>query len=133
MRYERRQRNAVYRPPGGPLALLGCGALLVALLAAADARAQEPDGAALFASAGCATCHGEAGVGRGSRAPRLAGSGFATSARNVAGRVLDGSGAMPSFARLANEEIAAIANYVATVINGGTALVAAADVEAMRP
>ncbi|MGD9740664.1 MAG: cytochrome c [Bauldia sp.] len=81
----------------------------------------------------CATCHGEAGVGRGSRAPRLAGSGFATSARNVAGRVLDGSGAMPSFARLANEEIAAIANYVATVINGGTALVAAANVEAMRP
>lgn len=126
---ERRQREAVHRPPGGFVAFLVLGALAGPLLTAFDARS-EPDGAALFATVGCTGCHGMAGEGRRT-APVLAG--IPRAPRTVAVQMIDGGGMMPSFARLTDADIAAVANYVANILGGRAGSIDAATVATLRP
>jgi mono/diheme cytochrome c family protein len=103
------------------------------VLAVVSAAAQpEPDGAALFVSAGCAGCHGERGEG-GPRTPRIAGNGFTFAPGNVVYQILDGGGPMPPFAaRLTDAEVAAIVNFVRAELNPYADLVTAAFVRGLR-
>jgi mono/diheme cytochrome c family protein len=78
----------------------------------------EPDtaaGKAVFASAGCGSCHALADAGAtGAIGPNLDDSKPDTAL--VSARVTEGMGAMPAFAgQLSDEEIAAVAAYVSTV------------------
>lgn len=112
------------------------GAAIAAAFVALSARAQSvpappPDGAALFRAAGCASCHGERGEG-GARTPRIAGNGFTFAPGNVVYQILEGGGPMPPFARLSDNEIAAIANFVRTVLNPYTDRVTADFVRGLR-
>jgi mono/diheme cytochrome c family protein len=78
----------------------------------------EPDGAAVFADAGCGSCHAlEAAGATGSVGPDLDAS---KPPRDlVVDRVTNGQGAMPSFGdSLSEEEIAAVADYVASSTGG---------------
>ena len=84
----------------------------------------------LYASVGCSSCHGV--EGEGVVAPRLIGSRTVNNVNTLVQRILYGGGDMPPFDYLADEEIAAISNYVRTVINKQTKLVTAEDVAASR-
>lgn len=108
-------------------------AIGVPLATAATAQpVPEPDGAALFVSVGCASCHGERGEG-GARTPRIAGNGFTFAPGNVVYQILEGGGPMPPFAaRLTDAEIAAIANFVRTELNPYADLVTAEFVRGLR-
>jgi mono/diheme cytochrome c family protein len=78
----------------------------------------EPDGAAIFADAGCGGCHAlEAAGASGAVGPNLDES---KPARDlVVDRVTNGQGAMPSFAdSLSDEQIAAVADYVVKSTGG---------------
>jgi uncharacterized membrane protein len=81
----------------------------------APSQAQVERGRAVFASAGCGSCHTLAGAGAsGTVGPSL--DGLQPSAERVESTVRSGRGAMPSFATtLDDEEIAAVAAYVSSV------------------
>ncbi len=115
---------------------LSVGVVMAAAFVAPSANAQTipappPDGAALFVSVGCASCHGDRGQG-GARTPRIAGNGFTFAPGNVVYQILEGGGPMPPFARLSDEEIAAIANFVRTELNPYTDLITADFVRRLR-
>ncbi|MDQ3162155.1 MAG: c-type cytochrome [Actinomycetota bacterium] len=79
---------------------------------------EQPDGAAVFADAGCGSCHTfEAAGSTGSIGPNLDAS---KPPRDlVVERVTEGLGAMPSFAdSLSEQEIGAVADYVAKSTGG---------------
>jgi sulfite dehydrogenase len=72
------------------------------------------DGAAVFASAGCGSCHTFTPAGSsGSVGPNLDDTSFSVDA--IEERVRNGSGPMPAFeGDLSDAEIAAVAEYVAS-------------------
>lgn len=76
------------------------------------------DGKAVFASAGCGSCHTLAAAGAsGTVGPNL--DEARPSAATVEQRVREGKGVMPSFAgRLSDAEIAAVAEYVSKSARG---------------
>jgi mono/diheme cytochrome c family protein len=80
-----------------------------------SAGGSASSGAAVFASAGCGSCHTLKAAGAtGSVGPNL--DQVRPSASTVSAIVQSGSGAMPSFAgRLSSAQIAAVAQYVASV------------------
>jgi mono/diheme cytochrome c family protein len=80
-----------------------------------SAGGSAPAGAAVFATAGCGSCHTLRAAGAtGSTGPNL--DQLRPAAATVSAIVQSGSGAMPSFAgRLSATEIAAVAQYVASV------------------
>ncbi|KQQ32960.1 cytochrome C [Duganella sp. Leaf126] len=84
-----------------------------ALLAAAPALAQGPDGKALFMK-NCAACHQASGKGIPGAFPALAGSKFVTGDHAaVAGVLLKGRGGMPDFSETIDDrDLAAILTYV---------------------
>jgi len=96
----------------------------------ADAATSAEAGKELYGSVGCSSCHGV--DGEGVVAPRLIGSRTVSNVNTLIQRILYGGGDMPPFDSLADEEIAAIANYVRTVINKQTKLVTAEEVAASR-
>ena len=106
--------------PGGPPRLL---LLAAALLAAAPALAQEAGGGAglgrqvflELAEPACGICHTLAAAGAaGTIAPSL--DELKPSKEAVRAAVVEGAGVMPSYAdKLTEEEIAAVAEYVARV------------------
>ncbi|HEY7706210.1 MAG TPA: cytochrome c [Gaiellaceae bacterium] len=71
------------------------------------------DGAAVFASAGCGSCHTLAAAGSsGSTGPNL--DDVQPDAATVEAQVRSGGGGMPAFeGRLSDDEIAAVSSYVA--------------------
>ncbi len=72
---------------------------------------QRSEGQLVFVDAGCAVCHGL--MGEGGVGPKLRENTFLARAPQVAGLILIGSGAMPSFAgRLSDAQIAAVASYI---------------------
>jgi mono/diheme cytochrome c family protein len=79
------------------------------------AAGSAPAGAAVFATAGCGSCHTlRAASATGSIGPNL--DQVRPAAATVSAIVQSGSGAMPSFAtRLSAAQIAAVAQYVASV------------------
>lgn len=79
--------------------------------------ASAADGAALFATR-CAACHGGQGEGRGSF-PALAGNPFLDDEAAVAALVRAGSGVMPAFTQLTDEEVAALTAYLRTTWGTG--------------
>ncbi len=86
----------------------GIGVLATAISAA---RAQEPTGEQIFATAGCAGCHGMAG--EGGIGPALAGNADLADAEATIRRILTGAPPMPSFAAtLADTEIALVTTYI---------------------
>jgi mono/diheme cytochrome c family protein len=87
-------------------------------------------GKVLYEDVGCASCHGY--EGEGPLAPRLKGSNAIKDIPTFASRILYGGGDMAPFDYLADAEIAAIANYVRTVINKQTVLMTEEDVAARR-
>ncbi len=93
------------------------------------------DGAAIYAGV-CAACHmPDARGARGAAAyPPLAGNGKLAAADYPVSMVLNGRGAMPSFANwLDDDHIAAIVNYVRTHFGNSYAdAVSASDVHAAR-
>jgi mono/diheme cytochrome c family protein len=112
---------------------LVASALAAVALTAAAAGSQPvgPDGAAVFAT-NCAPCHGPAGEGQ-QRNPRLVGSGVAAAPGNLAYQILEGSGAMPRFAALLDDDaIAAVVNFVRGTLNGATDLIDAPFVARLR-
>lgn len=81
---------------------------------AGPTQATTGDGRQLFL-ANCASCHGAGG--RGGSGPALAGSGRAANAANVRDAIRYGRGMMPGFqARLSGQQIAALVDYVTTVL-----------------
>lgn len=118
--------------------LTALAATLAATLAAsgaARAQAATPDGAALFLQ-NCAICHQKGATGLAGQFPRLAGRVGPLSSHpeglaylvdvltyGMAGTVtVDGApilGAMPSFAALPDEQVAAILRYLAGLGGGG--------------
>ena len=95
-------------------ALMSAAALAAtALLAAAPARAQSPDGKALFLK-NCAACHQATGKGIPGAFPALAGSKFVTGDHaEVATVLLKGRGGMPDFSEnISDADMAAILTYV---------------------
>ncbi len=79
---------------------------------------EQPDGAAVFADAGCGSCHTfEAAGSSGTIGPNLDES--KPPRELVLERVTKGMGAMPSFAdSLSEQEIGAVADYVAKSTGG---------------
>lgn len=110
-----------------------------------EAHAEAEGGHALFL-ANCSTCHQPNGAGVRLAVPPLQGSEFAKAGPDVVAQILlrgiDGpirvagftyDGHMPSFATaLQDDEIAAIAGYVAQEFGGGEAAVAVPDVAKFR-
>ena len=95
-------------------ALMSAAALAAtALLAAAPARAQSPDGKALFLK-NCAACHQATGKGIPGAFPALAGSKFVTGDHaELATVLLKGRGGMPDFSEnISDADMAAILTYV---------------------
>lgn len=87
-----------------------------------------PEGAELFERR-CSSCHvGESRIG-----PLLAPNRYVNGPENIVRRILFGGGAMAGFAaRLSDEEIAAIANYVRITLNGYDGVVTPEFVSGMR-
>lgn len=81
------------------------------LLATAD-TARAADGAETYAGR-CASCHGDAGEGRGSF-PALAGNPIVDDESAVAAIVRSGSGVMPAFTQFSDDEVAALTGYMRT-------------------
>jgi mono/diheme cytochrome c family protein len=123
--------------------LVACAA---ACLAAAGAPAA--DGAALFALH-CAACHRADGTGTVGLAPTLKGEHWArlgadrgylptVLVHGISGAIKVGGttfvGAMPAFAQLADDELAALATHVRSALQGAVAeaAYAAADIQAAR-
>ena len=108
------------------------GALSLAF--AQDGAAEMPDGAEQY-QLWCAACHmsdGRGAEGAG-RYPNLAGNpAVEVSADLILLRILNGYGAMPSFASRSNEQIAAIVNFVRNELNDADADISPEDVEARR-
>jgi cytochrome c oxidase subunit 2 len=126
------------------LAIAIAAAVLAAVPASSTEDAGSPDpapvavatdvetGAALFASVGCAGCHGANGQGFGI-APALRGNSFVRSPGNIVAQILEGDGAMPPFgSALSDAEIAAIVNFVRTEMNGNVDLIDADFVAIIR-
>jgi cytochrome c6 len=86
--------------------------------AAAAEQGAPPDGAKVFASAGCDGCHTLKAAGAsGTTGPDL--DSLKPDAGTVSSVVKSGSGAMPSFgSRLSGVEIQAVADYVAAQAGG---------------
>jgi mono/diheme cytochrome c family protein len=110
-------------------------AAAVLVLASASPSFAEGDtsveaGQVLYNDVGCASCHGE--NGEGVVAPRLKGSRAINDVPTFVQRILFGGGDMAPFDYLEDAEIAAIANYVRTVINKQTIVVTEADVASAR-
>ena len=83
-----------------------------------DSGGDTPDGKAVFATAGCGTCHSlqDAG-GTGAVGPDL--DALKPNATKVEVFVTNGSGQMPSFkGQLSDDEIKAVAAYVSEVTGG---------------
>jgi mono/diheme cytochrome c family protein len=99
-------------------------------------RFLEKDGAAVFAHI-CAACHMPDGGGAtgAARYPALKSNSKLSVAAYPVFMVVNGRGAMPSFARtLTDEQIAGVVNYVRTHFgNAYKDAVAPADVRAVRP
>ena len=88
---------------------------LTAALAGTDARAQEPaaepDGAQVFATVGCAACHGP--NGEGGAGPALAGNANLADANAVINQILNGGAAMPPIGLgLTDAQVAAVINFI---------------------
>ena len=115
----------------------------LALLAAAAQASEVPaPGRAVF-DARCAACHNAGGQGTAGIAPALAGTlphlGSEDGRRylsqvlvhGLSGRIVSQgqvfTGAMPAQAAIPDEELAAVANYLAQELNGGTAPLFAAE------
>jgi sulfite dehydrogenase len=86
--------------------------------AAAQQNARPRSGSAVFASAGCGSCHTLKAAGTsGTTGPNL--DQLKPSASTVAAVVTSGAGIMPSFkGRLSPADIQAVARYVATSAGG---------------
>jgi mono/diheme cytochrome c family protein len=83
-----------------------------------ETRAEAPDGAAVFAEAGCNSCHTLSAAGAsGTIGPNL--DELRPTEEQVVAVVTNGSGAMPAFAgQLDTAEIEAVAAYVASSAGG---------------
>ncbi len=83
-----------------------------------ETEPEAPDGASVFADAGCGSCHTLSAAGAtGAVGPNL--DDLAPTKEQVVAIVTDGRGAMPSFAdQLDPEEIQAVATYVADSAGG---------------
>jgi mono/diheme cytochrome c family protein len=83
-----------------------------------ETQPQPPDGASVFASAGCAACHTLSAAGAsGTVGPNL--DELRPTQAQVVSIVTSGRGVMPSFAdQLSPEEIQAVASYVSGAAGG---------------
>ncbi|MCW5696454.1 MAG: c-type cytochrome [Bauldia sp.] len=71
----------------------------------------EQTGAAIYASIGCAGCHGDAGGG--GRGPALNGSLGIRDAGHLLNQIINGSGGMPAFGDvLTDEQIVLLASWI---------------------
>ncbi len=82
------------------LALFGCSMLLPA---AGAQTGKEAEGAQLFASSGCAHCHGATGEGTDS-GPTLRGVRKKLKAAEIQQQIANGGGAMPAFGDVLDAE-----------------------------
>jgi mono/diheme cytochrome c family protein len=84
----------------------------------AQTQPQAPDGASVFASAGCASCHTLSAAGAtGTVGPNL--DDLHPTQEQVVAIVTSGRGVMPSFAdQLSPEEIQAVATFVSSSAGG---------------
>ncbi len=102
------------------VALVGAlsGAALAAALASPVlAQSNTPDGSKIYSSAGCSGCHGHSG--NGGIGPRLSGNKELSDAHAVVEQILNGGKQMPPFkGQLSDAEIAAVATYIRTGLNG---------------
>jgi mono/diheme cytochrome c family protein len=107
------------------------GAAIAAVFAIAPAGAQAPDGAQIFATAGCSACHGangEGGVG-----PAFANNADLADAAAVLRQIIRGGGIMPPFGTLTDDQIAAVANHIRNSFgNTNATMITAADVVTAR-
>jgi mono/diheme cytochrome c family protein len=93
------------------LSLIGCGTMPMgraAQIAALTGVAVE--GGKLFASQGCAGCHGGMAQGAGSTGPALKSA--AAKPSQFIGTVLSGAGNMPPYASLKDQQIADLLAWV---------------------
>lgn len=97
----------------GPIRVLTVAAVAVsALVVLVDAAGATDAGEATY-QARCAACHGEKGEGRGSF-PALADNPIVDDEAAVAAVVRSGSGVMPAFSQLSEEEVAALTAFLRT-------------------
>jgi len=90
------------------------------LLIAAPALAQAADGGGVYADT-CAMCHQPDGAGIPGTFPALTESEIASGdASSMISFVLGGSGAMPAFSYLSDEDLAAVLSYVRSEFAGAT-------------
>jgi len=117
----RRRAPALALAVAACLAGAGCGDGGDGSVGATDARTRlsATDGAGLFAEADCGSCHRlEAAKAGGTFGPDL--DDVRPSAQDVARRVREGGDGMPSFAgRMSEEQISAVARYVAELAGRG--------------
>lgn len=104
------------------------GATAVAAFVISPAGAQAPDGAQVFATAGCSGCHGA--NGEGGIGPALAGNADLANAAAVLAQIIHGGGGMPPFGQLPDDQIAAVANYIRTAWGNTTDITVEAVVAA---
>ncbi len=110
---------------GMPLILLAATSFTVP---ATGQEAAPVDGTAYVDT--CAGCH--AAGGEGGYGPPLTANAFVADAAAFVLRILNGGELMPQFSHLADDQIAAIVNFVRTVFNDNTDLIDAAFVAAER-
>jgi mono/diheme cytochrome c family protein len=82
----------------------------------------------------CEVCHRADGRGEPNLYPALAGDDFvmAEDPTPVIQLVLQGRGAMPSFARLSNRDLASVISYIRNTWGNSAPMVMPAEVEAVR-
>jgi len=110
------------------------GATLSLAIAQDDSEAAAPNGAEQY-QLFCAACHMSDGSGAegAGRYPNLTGNpAVEASPEFVIMRILNGYGAMPSFASLSDENIAAIVNHVRNEFNNADEEIGPEMVEAQR-
>lgn len=100
--------------------------------APADEDVASADGQVIYASAGCAGCHGS--EGGGASGPALADNANLEDATFVVTQILEGGDVMPPFAdRLSDEDVAAVANYIRNAWDNSAAeAIEPDDVAALR-
>lgn len=121
------------RLPSPAIKLVAAGAffaLAAGVPAFAEGDTSAEAGKVLYEDVGCASCHGF--QGEGPAAPRLKGSNAIKDIGTFASRILYGGGDMAPFDYLEDAEIAAIGNYVRTVLNKQTVLMTEEDVAGRR-
>lgn len=106
-------------------------ALLFPCVPASSALAQDsraaPPGQEVFEGR-CAVCHGEAGEGRGSTFPALAGNEGLEDLGIVVKTIRGGRGAMPPFPDLTADELVSVVTYLRTAWGNSLGAVSAAEV-----